>query len=60
MAARADKILIVRDGKLVEEKIKDRKAFDFRAAKEIYKKSADIEKENDSKKKESATKKKKK
>ena len=41
VAARADKILIIRDGKLVEEKIQDRETFDFRRAKEIYQKSAD-------------------
>jgi hypothetical protein len=41
MAARADKILIIRDGKLVEEKIKDRATFDFRAAKEIYRENSE-------------------
>lgn len=43
MAARADKVLIIRNGQLVEEKIQDKKSFDFRAAKEIYQKSIDVE-----------------
>ncbi|HUT80535.1 MAG TPA: ABC transporter ATP-binding protein [Candidatus Bathyarchaeia archaeon] len=37
IAARADKVLIIRNGILVEEKIKDKKSFDFRVATEIYK-----------------------
>ncbi len=41
IAARADRVLIIRDGKLVEEKIKDREAFDFKAAKEIYRNPID-------------------
>jgi putative ABC transport system ATP-binding protein len=36
VAARADRVLIIRNGKLVEEKIVDKESFDFRAAKEIY------------------------
>jgi len=36
IAVRANMILIIRDGKLVEEKIKDKKSFDYRVAKEIY------------------------
>ncbi|MBD3189471.1 MAG: ATP-binding cassette domain-containing protein [Candidatus Heimdallarchaeota archaeon] len=36
VAARADKILIIRDGKLIEEKIKDKKSFDFQRAKTLY------------------------
>lgn len=45
VAARADKILIIRNGQLIEEKIQDRESFDFRSAKEIYKKSAEAEKD---------------
>lgn len=36
VAARADRVLIIRNGRLVEEKIVDKASFDFRAAKEIY------------------------
>ena len=36
VAARADRVLIIRNGKLVEEKIVDKESFDFRAAKKIY------------------------
>ncbi len=36
VAARADRVLIIRNGKLVEEKILDKESFDFRAAKAIY------------------------
>ncbi|MBK5115140.1 MAG: ABC transporter ATP-binding protein [Candidatus Heimdallarchaeota archaeon] len=39
VAARADRVLIIRNGILVEEKIVDKKAFDFRVAKEIYRNS---------------------
>ncbi|MHA1354259.1 MAG: hypothetical protein ACTSR1_03675 [Candidatus Heimdallarchaeota archaeon] len=39
MARRADRILIFKNGQLVEEKIQDKETFDFRAAKEIYKRS---------------------
>lgn len=39
VAARADRVLIIRNGKLIEEKIVDKAAFDFRAAKEIYRDS---------------------
>ena len=35
-AARADRVLIIRNGKLVEEKIVDKESFDFRAAKKFY------------------------
>ncbi|HUU77198.1 MAG TPA: ABC transporter ATP-binding protein [candidate division Zixibacteria bacterium] len=45
VAARADKILIITNGQLVEEKIQDRESFDFKSAQEIYKKSAEAEKE---------------
>ncbi|MHA1772880.1 MAG: ABC transporter ATP-binding protein [Candidatus Heimdallarchaeota archaeon] len=38
IAVRADRILVLRDGKLVEEHIKDKKAFDFRVAKALYQK----------------------
>ena len=41
VAARADKVLIIRNGQLVEEKIQDKKSFDFRSAQAIYKKSAE-------------------
>jgi putative ABC transport system ATP-binding protein len=41
VAARADRVLIIRDGKLIEEKIKDKTTFDFKAAKEIYRKTSD-------------------
>lgn len=37
IAAKADRVLIIRNGQLVEEKIKDKESFDFRAATEIYK-----------------------
>ena len=43
VAARADKVLIIRNGKLVEEKIKDKATFDFRAAKEIYREPTEKE-----------------
>jgi len=36
VAARADRVLIIRNGKLVEEKIVDKESFDFRAAKKFY------------------------
>jgi len=39
VAAKADRVLIIRDGKLIEEKIKDKAKFDFEAAKEIYRES---------------------
>ncbi|NHJ86394.1 MAG: ABC transporter ATP-binding protein [Asgard group archaeon] len=41
MAARADRVLIIRNGKLAEEKIKDKATFDFRAAKEIYRETSE-------------------
>jgi putative ABC transport system ATP-binding protein len=44
IAARANRVLIIRDGKLVEEKIKDRSTFDFKAAKEIYREEASTKK----------------
>ena len=50
VAARADKILIIRNGQLVEEKIQDRASFDFQTAKEIYQKSADAVKESEEQK----------
>lgn len=43
MAARADRVLIIKNGQLVEEKIQDKKSFDFQSAKEIYQRSIDIE-----------------
>lgn len=43
VATRADKILIIRDGKLVEEKIKEKKTFDFKQAKYIYQSPAQTE-----------------
>jgi len=44
MAARADRVLIIRNGQLVEEKIQDKKSFDFQSAKEVYQRSVDAEK----------------
>lgn len=58
VAARADRVLIIRDGKLVEERIKDKATFDFRAAKEIYRESIDSEEKFEEK--ENTTKQKKK
>lgn len=43
MARRANRILIIKNGQLVEEKIQDKESFDFRAAKEIYKRSIEDE-----------------
>ncbi|NHK30882.1 MAG: ABC transporter ATP-binding protein [Asgard group archaeon] len=51
VAARADRVLIIRDGKLIEEKIKDKTTFDFRAAKEIYRKTTDSEEKIETKEK---------
>ncbi|MBN1328437.1 MAG: ABC transporter ATP-binding protein [Candidatus Heimdallarchaeota archaeon] len=39
IASRAHRVLIIKNGRLTEEKIKDKKTFDFRAAAEIYKDS---------------------
>ena len=39
MARRADRVLIIKNGQLVEEKIKDKETFDFRRAKDLYKRS---------------------
>jgi len=38
VAVQADRILIIRDGKLVEERIKDKEHFDFKEAKILYQK----------------------
>ncbi|MHA1243537.1 MAG: ABC transporter ATP-binding protein [Candidatus Heimdallarchaeota archaeon] len=58
MARRADRILIFKNGQLVEEKIQDKETFDFRAAKEIYKRSIEDD-QKPSDEKEPAKKKKK-
>ncbi len=50
MAARADRVLIIRGGQLVEEKIKDKKSFDFQSAKEVYQKSVDADEQTSGKK----------
>jgi len=63
VAARADRVLIIRNGILVEEKIVDKESFDFRAAKEIYRDSEITESETKAKpktKKKASTKKSKK
>jgi len=39
MARRADRVLIIKNGQLVEEKIKDKETFDFRRAKDLYRRS---------------------
>jgi putative ABC transport system ATP-binding protein len=39
VAAKADRVLIIRDGKLVEEKIQEKATFDFQQAKEMYRRS---------------------
>ena len=58
IAARADRVLIIRNGKLVEEKIVDKATFDFRAAKEIYRGSEKPEIASQSKTKKKTTNKK--
>jgi len=50
MAARADRVLIIRGGQLVEEKIKDKKSFDFQSAKAVYQKSIDTDEQMHDKK----------
>ncbi len=55
MAARADRVLIIRNGQLVEEKIKDKESFDFKSAKEIYQRSVDAEKKSVDEEKKSVT-----